>query len=128
MYKQFQLDDNVKTYLEGTIHSEHILRMGIKPTPYQKLLKLVSGTESRIVDFTGANKKFSFFAISLVYNKSNKHRSIYDSYNAGLASAKLKSITLKKASDTYSAFNTVKFNISDLHDKFLLHNQFVAWY
>ena len=35
MYKQFQLDDNFKTYLEGPMQSKHMLRMGIKPTFYQ---------------------------------------------------------------------------------------------
>ena len=36
MYKQFKLDDNSRTYLKGTLISEHVLRTGIKPTPYQK--------------------------------------------------------------------------------------------
>ena len=55
MYEQFQLDDNFKTYLEGPLHSEHVLRMGVKPTPYQNLFELVRSTESRVVDFTDAN-------------------------------------------------------------------------
>ena len=36
LYEQFKLDDNFRTYLEGTIISEHVLRTGIKSTPYQK--------------------------------------------------------------------------------------------
>ena len=36
LYEQFKLDDNSRTYLEGTIISEHVLRTGIKSTPYQK--------------------------------------------------------------------------------------------
>ena len=107
--------------------SEHVLTTGIKPTPYQKLFKLVSGTESCAVDFTGANKQFSFFAISLVYDKSDQHRSIYNSYNAELVNTKINSITPENASNTYSIFNSGKFDTSDLYDKFLLHNQFVAW-
>ena len=47
MYRQFKLDDNFKTYLEGTMLSEHVLRTGIKPTSYQKLFELVAGSESR---------------------------------------------------------------------------------
>ena len=70
MYEQFQLDSNFKTKLQGTMQSEHMLRTGIKPTPYQKSFELVTGTESRIVDFTGTNKQFSFFTISLVYDKT----------------------------------------------------------
>ena len=88
MYKQFQLDDNFKTLLEGTMQSEHMLRTETKPTPYQNLVELVSGTESRVVDFTEANKQLTFFAISLVYDKSDQHRSIYGRYNAELAITK----------------------------------------
>ena len=55
MYEQFQLDNNLKTYLEGTMQSEHVLRMGFKPTPYQKSFKIVSSTEPGIVDFTEAS-------------------------------------------------------------------------
>ena len=53
------------------MQSEHVLRTGIKP-PYQKSFELVHGTESRVVDFTEENKQFSFFAVSLVYDKSAK--------------------------------------------------------
>ena len=34
MYEQFKLDDNSRTYHEGVMLSEHVLRTGIKPTPY----------------------------------------------------------------------------------------------
>ena len=63
MYKQFQPENNFKTYLKGTMQSEHVFRTGIKPTPYQKSFELVTGAESRVVDFTGANKQF-FFSLS----------------------------------------------------------------
>ena len=45
MYKQFQLDDNFKTYLEGTMQSKHVLRTRIKPKTYQKLFELVRSIE-----------------------------------------------------------------------------------
>ena len=71
MYEQFKLDDNLRTYLEGAMLSEHVLRTGMKPTPFQKSFELVSGTESRIVNFQAANKQFHFLATSLVYDKSD---------------------------------------------------------
>ena len=110
------------------MQSEHVLRTGIKPTPYEKLFKLVTGTESWVVDFTGANKQFSLFANSLVCDKSDRRRSTYDSYNVELASTKIKSITLENVSNTYSTFNSIKFDPCGSHDKSLLYNQFVAWY
>ena len=63
-----------------------------------------------------------------MYDKRDQHRNIYDSYNAELASTKIKSIKLENASNTYSLFNSVKFNTDDAHDKFLLYNQIVAWH
>ena len=70
MYKQFKLDNNFRTYFEGTLISEHVFRTGGKPIPYQKSLELVRGIQSRVVNFTAASKQFSFLAISLVYGRS----------------------------------------------------------
>ena len=92
MYEQLKLDDNYRTYLEGVILSERELGTGIKPTLYLKSFELVVGTESRAVNFQAANKQFSFLTISLVYDRSNQHRSVYDSYNVEFASTKIKSV------------------------------------
>ena len=127
-YQQFQLDGNFKTYLEEMLQSEHVLRTGIKPTPYQKSYELIVGTQSRVIDFTGENKQFSFFTILLVDDNSDQHRSIYDSYNVERASKNIKSITLENASNTYSTFNSVKFDTEDSQDQFLLYSQIAAWY
>ena len=40
----------------------------------------------------------------------------------------IKSIELENSLNTYSSFNSIKFDASDAHDKFLLSLQFVAWY
>ena len=60
MYEQFKLDDNFRTYLKGVMLSEHVLRTRIKPTPYQKSFELVSGTESRLVNFQQQISNFLF--------------------------------------------------------------------
>ena len=100
MYEQFKLDNNFRTYLEGVLSSEHILRIRIRDTLYQKSFELVAGTESRVVEFQGSNKQFSFLTISLVYDKSDQHRSIYDSYNGEVPSTMIKLIQLENASNT----------------------------
>ena len=116
MYEQLKLGDNSQTYLEGVMLSECVLRTGIKPTPYQKSFELVVGTESRVVNFQTAHKQFSFLTISLVFDRSDHHRSVYDSYDMELASAKIKSEQLENASNTSSSYNTVKFDTSNAHD------------
>ena len=60
-------------------------------------------------------------------DKSNQHLNIYDSYNAETAAVSIKYIKLQNASNTYSKFNTIKFNLEDEEDGFVLYNTFVAW-
>ena len=127
LYTQFKLDTNFRNYLETALVSESKLRTGIQKTPYQKNYELIAGTQSRIINFNNALKQFSFLEISLVYDRSDKHLSIYDSYNAEVASTQIKSIKLQNASNTYSEFNTVKFDLEDEEDRYALYNAFVAF-
>ena len=97
--------------------SSKVRRAGIKKTSYQKTCKLIVGAQSRTINFESSNKQFSFLEILLVFDSSHQHKSIYDSYNAGVAATTVNSIRLESASDTYSEFNTVKFDLTDEHDK-----------
>ena len=128
MYEQLKLDNNYQTYLEGVMLAEPVLGTGIKPTSYQKSFEFVVATESRVVNFQAANKQFSFLTILLVCDRNDQHISIYDSYNTELASTKIKSLQLENAPNAYSSFNTVKFDMSDAHDKSFLYMQFVVRY
>ena len=117
LFEQFKLDDNYCAYLEGIMTSNTVLRTRIKKTPYQKSYKLIRGAQARTITFESSNKQFSFLEILLIFNSSHQHKSIYDSYNAEVASTTVSSIRLENASDTYSEFNTVKFDLTDEHDK-----------
>ena len=127
LYTQFKLDTNFRNYLETALVSESKLRTGIQKTPYQKSYELIAGAQSRTINFNNALKQISFLEISLVYDRSDKHLSIYDSYNAEVASTQIKSIKLQNASNTYSEFNTVKFDLEDEEDRYTLYNAFVAF-
>ena len=127
LYTQFKLDTNFRNYLETALVSESKLRTGIQKTPYQKSYELIAGAQSRTINFNNALKQFSFLEISLVYDRSDKHLSIYDSYNAEVASTQIKSTKLQNASNTYSEFNTVKFDLEDEEDRYTLYNAFVAF-
>ena len=54
-------------------------------TPYQQPFEISAGTQSINVGFIGANKQFAFLEISLVYDKSDQHKTIYNSYNVEVA-------------------------------------------
>ena len=127
LYHQFALEDTYRTYLEGVMSSKQELRTGLKLFPYQKSYEIVAGAQSKTFSFTNAFKQFDFLEISLVFDKSDQHLTIYDSYNAEVAATNIENIKLQNASNTYSEFNTVKFDLEDEEDKFNLFNQFRAW-
>ena len=60
--------------------------MGIQKTPYQKTYKLQEGSQEFTVDSKGCDRQFDWLEISLLYDKSDKHLTIFDSYNAECAS------------------------------------------
>ena len=66
--------------------------MGVQKTPYQKTYELQTGIQDFTVDFIGANRQFDWIEISLVYDKSDKHLTIYDSYNVEYAAKLVKSL------------------------------------
>ena len=62
-----------------------------------------------------------------MYNKSDKHTAIYDSYNIKIASKIIKLIKLTNFTEIYSLTNEKKFDIDNLTQKHLLCKQFVTW-
>ena len=65
--------------------------------------------------------------ISLVFDPSHQHISIYDSYIAEVTATTVSSTRLQNVSDTYSEFNTVKFDLADEYDKHIMYSAFIKW-
>ena len=105
-YEQLTLDTNFRQYYETTLFSAKVLRVGVQKTPYQKTYELQAGSQDFTVDFQGANRQFDWIEISLVYNKSDKHLTAYDSYNAECASKFIKSLEFANISDQHISTNT----------------------
>ena len=59
--------------------------MSAQKTPIQKTYEINIGQDSINIDFLGANRQFDWLEMSLVFDKSNKHTTIYDSCNVELA-------------------------------------------
>ena len=55
-----------------------------------------TGSQSFNIDFLGANRYFNWLEISLTFDKSNKHITIYDSYNVQKPATFIKSIFFRK--------------------------------
>ena len=66
--------------------------------------------------------------ILLVYDKIDKHTTIYDSYNAECAARTIRNIELSDISDAYSAINTMTLDINNDTLKNLLWKQYIAWH
>ena len=79
--------------------------MGAQRTPIQKTYEINTDQDSLNIDFLGTNRQFDWIELSIVYEKSDKHASIYDSYNFELAAKTVKSIKLSNFTEIYSLTN-----------------------
>ena len=96
--------------------SKKVLRMGTQKAPLQKTYEINVGKDSLDIDFLGTNRQFDWLEISLVYDKSDKHTTIYNSYNVKMASKKLTNFT-----EIYSLTNEKKYDIDNLTQRYLLY-------
>ena len=80
-YEQILQDKNFRQYLETIMVSKKILRIGAQKIPIEKTYEINTGTDTINVDFLGANRQFDWLDLSIVYDKSDKHTTIYDIYN-----------------------------------------------
>ena len=125
-YAQIKLNDTFNKYKTKALQLKRVLRTGIKPTPYQKTCEVNTRAQSHVVEFKGANKQFSFIEISLVYDKSEQHNSVYDSYNIELAATRIASVQLENLNNKYGEINK-KYDLTDEHDRYMMYRNFVAW-
>lgn len=77
-----------------------------------------------ILIFLGLIHNLVWVEMSLVWNKSDKHTTIYDSYNFEKAAQFIKSIELEKSPEAQSLKNTKKLNIPNKTQKRMLYKQF----
>ena len=101
--------------------------MGAQKTLIQKTYEANIGQDSLDIDFLGANRLFDWIELSLVYDKSDKHTTIHDSYNVEMASKIIKSVKLTNFTEIYSLANEKKYDKDNLTQKHLLYKKFVAW-
>ena len=121
-YEQILLDKNFRQHLETIMVSKKILRMGAQKTPIQKTYEIQKGSDSLNVEFLGANRQFDWIEISIVPDKSDKHTTIYDSYNREMAAQLIKSLRLSNFTEIYSLTNEKKYSTDNLTQRYLLYN------
>lgn len=103
-YEQFSLNDNFRQYLKTNILSKKVFHMEIQKTS-QKSRELPTGAQSYTFEFT------TLLATSLIFQKSNKHLTIYDSYNLEVGSALVQNVPKVNLTNTYRVANELKYDI-----------------
>ena len=111
-YEEINLTKTMDIYLSGILRSEQALRMGVLPSPYQQEFEIATGTQSLTVTFKGAQRQFEWLEISLVYDKSYQHLTIYDSYDLELAAKLIKSVKFENTSTTYSLTGKLQYDVN----------------
>ena len=76
-HEQILLDKNFRQYLETIIVLKKNLRMGAQNTSIQKTYEINIGQDTLGIDFLGANRQFDWLELSLVYDKRDKHNTVY---------------------------------------------------
>ena len=127
-YPQITLDDNFLVYLNTILRSRIALRTGVILSPYQQSFEINVGTQSLKVNFRGLKKQTEWLEIYLVFDKSDQHQTVYDSYDAELAAKYVQLLALENASTTYSLTGQLEYNVSNEDDKHWLYQMFVAYY
>ena len=101
--------------------------MGAQKTPIQKTYEIQKGSYSSNIEFLGANRQFDWTEISIVPDKSDKHATIYNSYNREMAAQLIKTLRLTNFTELYSLTNEKKYDTDNLTQKHLLYKQVLAW-
>ena len=78
-YPQITLENNFLAYSNGILRSCSALRAGVISSPYQQSFEINTGTQSLKANFLGLNKQIEWLEISLVFDKSDQHQSVYNS-------------------------------------------------
>ena len=103
------------------------LRTGVQFSPYQQSFEVNVGTHTVNVNYQGANRKFAWIEVSLIYDRSDQHQIIDNSYNAELAATKMQLLKLENVSTTYSVTGGLVYDIDNEDHKPWLYSVFVAY-
>lgn len=94
--------------------SKKFLWIGTQKTSLQKTYEINVGQDSIDVEFLGADRQFDWLEISLVHDKTEKHTTIYDSYNREMAAQEIKSLKLNNFTEVYILTNEKKYDVDNL--------------
>ena len=125
-YQEISLTKGADIYFTGILRSETALRQGVLESPYQQVFEVNTGTQDFTCTFKAVQRQFDWLEISIVYDKSYQHTTIYDSYDLELAAKLIKTIKFENTSTTYSLTGKLSYDLTREDDKNMLYKMLVA--
>ena len=126
-YQEIILTPTWESYLKDILKDQDGVRMGVLPNPYQQTFEVAAGAQTVSVDFQGASRDINWLKISLIYDKSVNHETVYDSYGLELAARFIESVKFVNASKAYSLTGKLSYDINNKDEKWLMYKMFVAY-
>ena len=125
-YQEISLTHGADIYFTGILRSGTALRQGVLESPYQQVFQVNTGTQDFTCTFKGAQRQFDWLEISIVYDRSYQHATIYDSYDLELAAKLINTIKFENTSTTYSFTGKLSYDLTRKDDKNMLYKMLVA--
>ena len=120
-YQETTLTQQAALYANGILRSRTALRQGVLPAPFQQEFEINTGTQDFTCQFKGAQRQMDWIEISIVYDKSYHHETIYDRYDVELAPKLIKSVKFENAGTTYSLTGKTEYNLEKEDGKIQLY-------
>ena len=83
--------------------------------------------QSLTVTFKSTQRQIEWLEISLVYDKSYQHLTIYDSYDLKLEAKMIQSIKFEKTTSKYSLTGKLEYNYKNQDEKDMFYRMFIAY-
>ena len=120
-YQEINLTQQAYLYGTEILRSETALIQGVLPAPFQQEFEIKTGTQNFTCTFKGAQRQLDWLEISIVYDNSYQHNTIYDSYDVELAAKLIKTIKFENTSSTYSLTGKLTYDLEKEDNKYQLY-------
>ena len=126
-YQEISLTQQAGLYQNGILRSRTALRQGVVPAPFQQEFEMAIGTQNFTCLFQGAQRQIDWVEISIVFDKSYHHETIYDSYDVEQATKVIKNVKFDNASTTYSLTGQIEYDLTKEDDRNTLYKMLAAF-
>ena len=127
-YQETTLTQQASLYQNGILRSRTALRQGVLPAPFQQEFEVNTGTQIFTCLFQSAQRQIDWMEISIVYDKSYHHETIYDSYDVELATKIIKFVKFENAGTTYSLTRQIEYDLEKEDDKHILYKMLPSYF